>query len=115
MMTVSKVISGVLALLLGLTAQTMAMARGSTDVADKMVLCIGASAVVVYVDAEGQPTGPPHFCPDCIVLGQDAPASPFVSFSAAVTDLLMARTGSAQVLASLRPQLAQPRAPPFSV
>jgi len=56
-----------LALMLALTGQSMAVARGSTDVAGQMVLCTGTGPVTVYMDADGQPVPPPHHCPDCVV------------------------------------------------
>ncbi|WP_116598069.1 hypothetical protein [Primorskyibacter marinus] len=54
-----------LALVLTLTAQSMALARGQTMVAGQMVLCTGAGVVTVQVDAEGNPVSPSHICPDC--------------------------------------------------
>ena len=54
-----------LALVLTLTAQSMALARGKTMVAGEMVLCTGTGVVTVQVDAEGNPVAPSHICPDC--------------------------------------------------
>jgi hypothetical protein len=54
-----------LALMLALTGQSMAVARGSARVAGEVVLCTGQGAVAVQVDENGQPTGPAHICPDC--------------------------------------------------
>lgn len=53
-----------LALMLALTSQSMAVARGAAAASGKIVLCTGAGPVAVYVDAQGQPTGAPHICPD---------------------------------------------------
>ena len=67
-----------LVLALTLTGQSMAMARGATDAAGQMVICTGAGVVVVHVDAEGNPTGPPHICPDCaltVIAALEAPDS----------------------------------------
>jgi hypothetical protein len=55
-----------LALLLVLTSQTMAIARGAAPPVDQLVLCTGAGSVTVLLDAEGKPTGQVHICPDCI-------------------------------------------------
>ena len=67
-----------LSLLLVLTGQGVAASRGVDRVVGQMVLCTGNGPVVVYVDAEGQPTGAPHYCPDYALslLGavHDAPA-----------------------------------------
>lgn len=53
-----------LALVLALTSQSMAVARGSAAATGQIVLCTGAGPVAIYVDAEGQPTHAPHICPD---------------------------------------------------
>ena len=57
-----------LCLLLVLTSQSMAVARGASAATGQMVLCIGSTTQTVYVDAEGQPTTAPHLCPDCILV-----------------------------------------------
>ena len=69
-----------LALLLVLTAQAMAVARGMPGVAGAMVLCTGSGPVAVLTDAEGQPVGPAHICPDCtlsliVALAQAGPVT----------------------------------------
>lgn len=69
-------ISVLLALILALTSQAMAVTRVSTDATGQMVLCIGTQSVTVYVDAEGQPTAAPHFCPDCALLDDVDPRGP---------------------------------------
>jgi len=54
-----------LSLLLVLTSQTMATARGSPTPVGQAILCTGSGPVAILVDAEGQPTGQTHICPDC--------------------------------------------------
>lgn len=54
-----------LALLLVLTAQSMAVARGMAGPFGAVVLCTGTGPVTILTDAEGQPVGPAHICPDC--------------------------------------------------
>ncbi|WP_294613393.1 hypothetical protein [uncultured Roseovarius sp.] len=54
-----------LCLLMALTSQTMAVARGAASPVGTMVLCTGTGPVTVMVDANGQPTGTAHICPDC--------------------------------------------------
>lgn len=44
---------------------TMAVARGQAPLAERMVICSGYGMVVVDLDAEGNPVGPVHLCPDC--------------------------------------------------
>lgn len=55
----------ILALILGLTSHSLAMARGMTGPAGMVELCTGSGPVSVYVDADGQPVDRPHHCPDC--------------------------------------------------
>lgn len=65
-----------LVLLLILTGQSMAVARGASGPAGQMILCTGTGPVQVFVDEEGQPTAPPRYCPDCALtlLDHVAPA-----------------------------------------
>ena len=53
-----------LAALLALTGQSMAVARGASSPMGEIVLCTGTGPVMVLVDSEGNPTGPAHYCPD---------------------------------------------------
>ncbi len=84
-----SIIAVLLALVLGLTSQSMAVARGASAATGQMVLCTGTGPVAVYLDAEGQPTAAPHICPDAalniLVDGPvtllDAPA-PLIVFGA---------------------------------
>ena len=57
-------LSLILALSLALTGQAMAVARGEAAAVGQMVLCTGTGQVMVHVDAQGRPTGPPVICPD---------------------------------------------------
>jgi hypothetical protein len=57
-----------------LTAHSAAAARGTQDATGQMVICTGTGPVTIYVDSEGQPTRPPHYCPDCIMHLLDAAA-----------------------------------------
>ncbi|WP_152464279.1 hypothetical protein [Sulfitobacter sp. THAF37] len=68
--------SFLLALMLALTSQSMAVARGSAAATGQLVLCTGTGPLAVYVDAQGNPTGAPHICPDSalnIVFAGDVP------------------------------------------
>lgn len=60
-----RLISLTLAMVLILTAQVLAVARGQAAAAGEMVICSGGERVSVLVDEQGQPIGAPHFCPDC--------------------------------------------------
>lgn len=49
---------------MALTSHSMAAARGAAGVAGQIELCTGTGPITVYVDENGEPTGPPHICPD---------------------------------------------------
>lgn len=53
-----------MSLLVVLTGQSVAASRGMDSAVGQMVLCTGTGPVVVYMDENGQPTAPPHYCPD---------------------------------------------------
>ncbi|WP_299374980.1 hypothetical protein [uncultured Tateyamaria sp.] len=61
-----------LSVMLVMSSIGFATARGADPAVDRMVICIGASAQVVYIDAEGRPTAAPHLCPDCTLHALDA-------------------------------------------
>ena len=67
-MTILRPLFGVLlALSVALTAGMVGAARGQAQVAGQMVICSGQGVVTITVDAEGNPTGPVHVCPDCVL------------------------------------------------
>ncbi|MEO9778098.1 MAG: hypothetical protein ABJH07_04580 [Sedimentitalea sp.] len=53
-----------LVLLVALTGQAMAIARGAPGPAGLVELCTGGGPVMVYVDEDGEPVGAPHLCPE---------------------------------------------------
>ncbi|MBV0911322.1 hypothetical protein [Anianabacter salinae] len=60
-------LSCLLVAVLVLTGPAMTLARGQSMAVGEMVLCTGTGPVTVPVDADGQPTGPAHICPDCMM------------------------------------------------
>lgn len=67
-----------LALMLALTGQSMAVARGTPSASGEIILCTGTGPISVLVDENGQPVGKPHICPDCALsvfaaLGEEPP------------------------------------------
>ncbi|SFK03421.1 DUF2946 family protein [Celeribacter neptunius] len=66
-MRITRTIKAVLvAFLLIVTSQSMAVARGTMrDASGAVVLCTGTGPITVLTDADGQPIGPSHICPDC--------------------------------------------------
>ncbi|MGB2203492.1 MAG: hypothetical protein ACPH5G_19335 [Pseudooceanicola atlanticus] len=60
----THILPAVLSLLLLATAQAAAVAHAAPGPAGQMELCTGTGPVMVYVDENGTPTGPPVYCPD---------------------------------------------------
>lgn len=65
MKTYSHFVAICLAGMLVLAGQNMVAAGGATDATGTMVLCIGTSSVVVYMDENGELTLASQFCSDC--------------------------------------------------
>jgi hypothetical protein len=57
----------ILAALLVLTSATLGSARGQAMAVGQIVICSGQGIVSVTVDAEGNPVGGVHVCPDCVL------------------------------------------------
>ena len=60
----SQILGALLAFLVAFTAQGAAVARTMPDASGQMVICTGTGPVMVYFDEQGDPTAPPHLCPD---------------------------------------------------
>lgn len=71
-LTARRLLSAVLAVTLIVTAQALATARAQPAPVGTVVICAGQGLVTVAVDAEGQPIGPPHACPDGALALMDA-------------------------------------------
>ena len=67
MMRIRALIAYALVAVVVLTGQVMATARTMPDATGEMVICTGSGAVTVHLDEDGNPTGPPHICPDCVM------------------------------------------------
>lgn len=65
-----------LCLLLVLTGQSLAVARVLPGPSGQVALCTGSGPVMVHVDENGEPTAPPHFCPDGALSLLNAVAAP---------------------------------------
>ncbi|WP_297772364.1 hypothetical protein [uncultured Roseovarius sp.] len=55
-----------LCLLMALTSQSLAVARGVEQPVGQIVLCTGTGPTAVPVDRHGQPLAMPHVCPECL-------------------------------------------------
>jgi len=104
-----------LALLLTLTSQTMAIARGTPAPVGQAILCTGTGPVTVLVDAEGAPTGQVHICLDCalsILAGVTPPLAEAITVSRACSVQTLEFKLEIQPTA---PQAFAARAPPEAV
>lgn len=103
-----------LCLLLALTSQSMAVARGAPGPTGQVVLCTGTGPVTILVGADGQPTGAVHICPD-LALGLFAALDqtwPLPARRAGSTPLYTIEINKQK---NIRLQTAfNPRGPPFA-
>jgi hypothetical protein len=104
-----------LVLMLVLTGQSMAVARGATGPDGQLVLCTGTGPVAVYVDENGVPIGPPMFCPDCALGHLVATALPDALLLLAIARPIVALRRTAHVLGMQTRTCALARAPPCFV
>ena len=102
----------VLVAVMVLTSQSMATARGATGPAGQIVLCTGTGPVAVYVDDDGQPTGPPHICPDCALHLLDAFAAPDIVPAPLLAAPRKQRFATAALHAEARSRTPSARDPP---
>jgi hypothetical protein len=108
----SRVIALFLVLCVALTSQAFALARGHSAATTQMVICTGSGFISVTFDAQGNPTGPAHLCPDAITaLGAATVAATLpVRAETPARPALIAPT--ALLHTAHTPGLAQARAPP---
>jgi hypothetical protein len=91
-----RLLSLFLVLVVVVTSQQLALARGQATAAGEMVLCVGGGMMTVAVDASGKPVGPAHVCPDGVL-----------SFAGtALPPVILPQTGTVTV-ADLPPGAAQ--------
>lgn len=57
---------GALALIVALTSAQMVVARAQAAAVDRIVICSGYGVITVDLDADGNPVGPVHLCPECM-------------------------------------------------
>ena len=93
-----------------LTAGAVGAARGQAMAVGEIALCANGMAVTVPVDANGHPTGAPHWCPDCVLtLLTGLPAAPAMPTGPDARLLRPARRGAGPC--GLRsPRVRSPRA-----
>lgn len=111
-----KYISAVLALILTVSSLQMAIARHALMPVDHMVICSGEGAYTIAIDAQGNPTGEVHYCPECIASALTAieTTAPDLAVPAATSLTLEIPAKSLQVVQAAS-YCHQARGPPLSV
>ncbi|MCC2097411.1 MAG: hypothetical protein KDJ29_11005 [Hyphomicrobiales bacterium] len=69
-------VAALLALTLVTTSATVGVARGQTRASGTLIICAGQGVISIEVDAQGNPVGPVHICPDCVLAFMAATAGP---------------------------------------
>ncbi|SMY08788.1 hypothetical protein [Flavimaricola marinus] len=64
MTLLKQLTAGLMVAVLFLTGQMVTSARGTGPAVMEAVLCVGGGLVTVQLDADGNPVGPSHICPD---------------------------------------------------
>jgi len=111
---VRLVSSFLLSLVIAVTSVGFASARGqSYDATGTVILCTAQGIVSVTLDGEGNPVGPQHICPDCVISTMafaDAPAiAPIVEFTA---ESLGRDFRATSLCPATGPELSRVRGPP---
>lgn len=66
MLLLKPILAFLFAAMIIATSGAMASARGmAVNASGEMILCTGTGVITLQVDADGQPIGPVHYCPDC--------------------------------------------------
>ncbi len=109
----ARITAFALALVIAATSQQFAAARGvAMSAAGEVVLCTGQGLVTVTLDDQGNPIGPVHICPDCVLsVMAFVPATD--DLSAAVFHMQVLVQGAEAVIQTRSiHSLAKARAPP---
>lgn len=105
-----------LALLIAVTSQQMAMARGVMyDAAGQVVLCTGQGTQTVTVDHSGNPIEVVHICPDCALTLVAAVATQATTQPTVVHIQILAQTAVQDFKSVLIPNITSARDPPAFV
>jgi hypothetical protein len=114
-MNLRRILPFVLALILAMTSQAMAVARGAADATGQMVICVGGGTVTIATDASGAPTAAPHICPDCVLVMACAPATPQAGAAHGFGPAYLCPDQHRTCVLPKRGLHPQTRAPPLSV
>ncbi|AKS46855.1 hypothetical protein SAMN05444287_1979 [Octadecabacter temperatus] len=112
----TRILTLTLALLIAVTSQQMAMARGmARDASGQVILCTGQGVMTVTLDAQGEPMGPVHICPDCALTLMAFADAPIAAESAAIHIQTLAHTPVTALQIPVVPTRTQARGPPLTV
>lgn len=111
----SRLVALFLAVAVALTSQAFALARGESVAAGEVVICAGGGFVTVALDAQGNPVGPAHFCPDAVMAMAALTVPPVVAPEPVTGTTERAVTVAAVWPATRDVTHAQARAPPIPV
>lgn len=99
-------------LALVVTAGMAGAARGQAKAVGEIVICSGQGAVTLAIDADGNPAGPAHWCPDCVLTLLAAVSDPVASLVAPAHFSAAGRGQAFALRAACAPSHAQARGPP---
>ena len=112
----TRVLTFTLALLIAVTSQQMAMARGTMkDAAGQVVLCTGHGIKTVTIDHNGDPIDVVHICPDCTLTLAESIAAPTAATLPVTHMHALWQTPVTDLQIALIPTFANPRGPPLSL
>lgn len=102
-----------LAILIAVTSQQMAMARGTMmDAAGQVVLCTGHGTKTVTIDHNGEPIDLVHICPDCALTFAATLDGPRQAETPVTHMQTLGQTPVKDLQFALIPTSSQPRGPP---
>lgn len=104
-----------LALLLAVTSVTFAAARVQEAGTTQMVICAQGAALLVTLDAAGNPVQMAHHCPDCLASLPPAPGPTAFAERLNAPRLVILSPACAQSLPTAALRVARARGPPRSV
>lgn len=110
----TRILTFTLALLIAVTSQQMAMARGmARDASGQVILCTGDGVITVTLDAQGEPMETVHICPDCALTLMAFTDAPIIVESTVVYIQTLAQTPVSTLQIPAVPTRTQARGPPL--
>ncbi|MDB4213683.1 hypothetical protein N9741_02310 [Octadecabacter sp.] len=108
-----------LAMLIAVTSQQMAMARGlMVDTSGQIVLCTGQGLITVTLDHTGEIVEGgdqvAHFCPDCTLTLADTATPALIADGVVVHMQTLLQTPVSQIQTSPIPTASNARGPPLT-